>query len=164
MAYAKLRPRRGTKTEWELSDPILYEGELGIEFPDSGIGTGRCKFKIGDGYAKWTELEYAFDAEAADAIYGGTVTTHNNIWVRRGTTTEWKAENPVLGPGEIVYDETAHAIKVGNGESAFTDLQYIGYTWDVDGEWDFGNINQGIDPPGPDDEIYDFGNINLIEN
>ena len=108
--------------------------------------------------------EDTLTAEAADAIYGGTVTTHNDIWVRRGTTTEWKAENPVLGPGEIVYDETAHAIKVGNGESAFTDLQYIGYTWDVDGEWDFGNINQGIDPPGPDDEIYDFGNINLIEN
>ena len=40
MSFAKIRPRRSTKTEWELINPILMEGELGIEYPDSGIGTG----------------------------------------------------------------------------------------------------------------------------
>ena len=37
--YAKIRPRRGTATEWSILNPVLAEGELGVEFPDSGVGT-----------------------------------------------------------------------------------------------------------------------------
>ena len=99
MSYAKIRPRRSTKTEWELVNPILMEGELGIEFPDSGIGTGLCKFKIGDGFKKWSELAYAFDASNAGSIHGGTVSISNDICLRTGTTDEWETENPVLGLG-----------------------------------------------------------------
>lgn len=159
MSYAKIRPRRGSRSEWEIVDPILMEGELGIEHPDSGIGTGLCKFKIGDGIHKWSDLPYAFDAESARSIDGGSVTVHNNIYLRRGTTAEWEEENPVLGDGEIVYDETKQAIKIGDGNSRFTDLEYIGYTWEMDQEYDFGDIDQGAIIPGPGDEDYDFGDI-----
>ena len=73
MSYAKIRPRRGTKTEWNEINPVLMEGELGIEFPDSGVGSGKCKFKIGDGETRWGDLEYAFDGNSASAFDGGTV-------------------------------------------------------------------------------------------
>ena len=162
MSYAKIRPRRGTKTEWELVNPVLFEGELGIECPDTGVGTGLCKFKIGDGYKKWSELPYAFDASSATGIYGGTVSVYHDIWLRSGTTEEWSAANPVLGLGEIVYDTTKKAIKVGDGEHAFNSLNYIGYSWQVNNDFDFGDIDEAEIIPGPNDKDDDFGDYDVL--
>ncbi len=159
MSYAKIRPRRSTKSEWELINPILMEGEMGIEYPDSGIGTGLCKFKLGDGYKSWSELPFAFNAEAAEAIYGGTVTVSHDICLRTGSTDEWESVNPVLGYGEIAFDITKYAFKVGDGEHTFRALEYIGYSWEMDREYDFGDIDDGAIVPGPDDKDYDFGDI-----
>lgn len=58
MAYAKIRPRRGTATQWATANPVLMEGEQGIEVPDSGIGTGIVKMKFGDGVTAWNDLPY----------------------------------------------------------------------------------------------------------
>lgn len=162
MSYAKIRPRRGSTTEWNLINPVLMEGELGIEFPDSGIGTGLCKFKIGDGFKKWSDLAYAFNGSAAEAVYGGTVSVSHDIWLRAGTTDEWETANPVLGLGEIVFDITKGAIKIGDGEHNFKSLDYIGYTWEMDQEYDFGDEDDGDIIPGPDDKDYDFGDEDQI--
>lgn len=162
MSYAKIRPRRSTKTEWELINPTLLEGELGIEFPDSGIGTGLCKFKIGDGYTAWSDLKYAFNANAAEAIYGGTVSVSHDIYLRAGTTDEWETSNPILGLGEIVFDITKGAIKIGDGEHNFKSLDYIGYDWELDQEYDFGDEDDGDIIAGPDDKDYDFGDEDNI--
>lgn len=162
MSYAKLRPRRGTASEWELIDPVLMEGELGIEYPDTGIGTGLCKFKLGDGFKKWSELPYAFNAYSAESIYGGTVSVSNDIYLRTGTTEEWEAVNPILGLGEIVFDVTKGAIKIGDGEHSFTSLEYIGYSWEMDTEYDFGDIDDGEIVPGPDDKDLDFGDLDVV--
>ena len=159
MSYAKIRPRRGTKSEWEVINPVLLEGEMGVEFPDSGVGSGLCKFKIGNGIENWTDLPYAFDAGAALNIDAGSVSSTSYIYLKRGTTQEWEDLDPVLKNGEIVYDETKQAIKVGDGISKFTDLNYIGYTWEMDQEYDFGDIDEGAIIPGPSDQDYDFGDI-----
>ena len=58
MAYAKIRPRRGTATQWVTANPVLAEGEMGIEVPDTGVGTGTVKFKFGDGVTAWNDLPY----------------------------------------------------------------------------------------------------------
>lgn len=158
MSYAKIRPRRSTKTEWELVNPILMEGEMGIEYPDSGIGTGLCKFKVGDGKTKWKELAYAFNASSAEAIYGGSVTVFKDIVLRTGTTEEWETNNPILGRGEIVFDITKGAIKIGDGEHTFNVLDYIGYSWDLQ-NFDFGDIDEAPVVSTPDDKEYDFGEI-----
>ena len=159
MAYAKIRPRRGTMTEWQEINPVLMEGEFGIEFPDTGIGSGVCKFKIGNGVDKWSDLEYAFDAAMASSIDGGTVTVWNSIRVRRGTTDEWELNDPILQSGEIGFDITKGTIKIGDGEHSWKALDYIGYTWEMDKEYDFGDIDDGEIIPGPDDKDYDFGDI-----
>ena len=80
-------------------NPVIAEGELVIEVPESGVGTGLSKFKIGDGYTKYDDLPYAFDADAASSIYGGDVYEYNYICIRSGTTEEWSTENPVLAEG-----------------------------------------------------------------
>lgn len=61
MAYAKIRPKRGTTNQWETANTILAEGEIGIEFPNTGVGTGPIKIKQGNGVTPWNSLPYAVD-------------------------------------------------------------------------------------------------------
>lgn len=44
--YAKLRPRRSTATEWSAINPVLMEGEMGVEYPDTGVGTAYVSLKL----------------------------------------------------------------------------------------------------------------------
>lgn len=135
--FAKIRPRRSTATEWNIINPVLKEGEIGIECPDSGIGTGLCKFKIGDGETQWNSLPYAFDAIAALAIYGGGPTVSHDICLRAGTTDEWLTEDPVLKLGEPGFDITKMAMKIGDGEHTFSQIDYIG-----NDDFDFGDLDE----------------------
>jgi hypothetical protein len=160
--YAKIRPRRSTATEWSVINPVLQEGEWGVEFPDTGIGTGLCKFKIGDGFTQWNDLAYSFDAAAANAIYGGTVYISHDICLRSGTSDDWETANPVLKLGEAVFDITKSAFKCGDGEHSFTQLNYIGYNWEMDQEYDFGDIDDGEIVPTIDDKDYDFGDLDEL--
>lgn len=59
MSFARIRPRRGTKSQWESANTVLAEGELGVEVPNTGVGTGVSKMKIGDGTNGWNNLPYA---------------------------------------------------------------------------------------------------------
>lgn len=47
------------------------------------------------------------------------------IQVRRGTTSEWNSANPVLEEGEIGYNSTLGQIKVGDGDSTWSQLYYL---------------------------------------
>ena len=137
--YAKIRPARGNSTEWNAVDPVLLEGELAIEFPDSGIGSGLCKFKLGDGVKKWSQLAYAFDATNASSIVGGSVSTHHLISFRSGTADEWETANPVLTKGEPGFCTTNCRLKVGDGEHTWTELPYVdGRDEQTDRNYNFG--------------------------
>ena len=125
MAYAKIRPRRGTGYEWSVYNTVLAEGELGIQVPDTGIGTGLCKFKIGDGKTPWRELAYAFDGTAAAAIDGGGIEPTASIKIRSATSAEWSNNNPILGLKEIAYDSTMNSIKIGDGVTRWNALKFI---------------------------------------
>lgn len=159
--YAKIRPRRSTVTEWSILNPVLAEGEMGVEVPDSGVGTGLSKFKFGDGYTQWNDLPYAFDANAAQAIYGGNPFVSRDICLRAGTTDEWETEDPILKYGEVVIDTTLRAFKIGDGEHSFIELEYIGYIWQMDEDYDFGDLDAGQEPE-PEDRDYDFGDLDNL--
>ena len=65
-------PRRGSKTTMATTkkDYILAAGELFFEYPDTGIGTGACKVKLGDGVTTYENLEYAIENDTSgSAIY-----------------------------------------------------------------------------------------------
>jgi len=51
--------RRDSKANWELTNPILAEGELGIE-------TDTRKQKVGDGISHWNNLPYMSGSEIDD--------------------------------------------------------------------------------------------------
>ena len=161
MGYALIRPRRGTNTEWSLVNPVIEEGELIVVCPDSGVGTGLSKFKIGDGKTTYQNLPWAFDAGAA-YINGGTVDAFNVISLRGGTTQEWEEANPVLELYEVVYDSTKNALKIGDGVSHFMDLKYCG--GQEEQSFDFGildeyDIGEDVNPdPTPGTGDTDSGN------
>lgn len=62
MSYVKLRPRRSSASQWQYANPILSEGEMAVEVPDTGVGTGLVNFKFGDGVTPWNNLPYGFNA------------------------------------------------------------------------------------------------------
>ena len=50
--HTRFQQRRGTVARWAAVNPILQEGEIGLE-----LDTRRIKF--GDGVTAWNDLEYS---------------------------------------------------------------------------------------------------------
>ena len=64
--YNSLQPRRGSKTIMNSSTSdqgkiILNAGEIFLEYPDDGVGTGLSRIKVGDGTTPYYQLPYAID-------------------------------------------------------------------------------------------------------
>lgn len=49
-----------------------------------------------------------------------------NIKLRRGTSTQWTAADPVLKNGEIIVESDTKNIKIGDGATSYTALPYGG--------------------------------------
>ncbi len=58
----RMQQRRGTATQWTSADPILASGEIGLE-------TDTNKFKIGNGLATWSNLQYFNDTQDLLDLY-----------------------------------------------------------------------------------------------
>ena len=59
-----------------------------------------------------------------------------HITIRRDTTENWLASNPVLQLGEITYDTDKHGLKVGDGKHMWSALPFCGA--------DFNNLEQKL--------------------
>ena len=46
--------------------------------------------------------------------------------LRRGTSSVWNKNNPLLAAGEPGYELDTHKVKIGDGTSYWKDLPYIG--------------------------------------
>ncbi len=139
--YVKIRVRRGSESEWRAENPVLLEGELAAEYRDNGIPMGNVRFKMGDGVTHWNELPYCIDASVATSIIAGNYSSPNVIAIRYGTTEQWMVEDPVLKIGEPVFDTTKGEIKVGDGVHKFSELRYVGQTWERNNIYDFGDYD-----------------------
>jgi hypothetical protein len=47
------------------------------------------------------------------------------IQIRRGLASTWTSSNPVLSSGEIGFETDTYKLKIGNGSSAWTALNYF---------------------------------------
>lgn len=152
MAYSKIRPRRGTLYEWQTINPLLAEGELVVEVPDDGVGTGLSKFKIGDGVNHYNDLPYAFDGASASAIIGGDASNFSLIQLRAAEHNVWLGVDPVLAKNEITYDITVSGIKIGNGVDNWSKLPYL----ELFAEWtNYNGTGSGITDYGDEDAQSD---------
>ena len=138
-----LKPRRGSINQWATLNPILQLGEMGLEYPNEGISYGQCRIKFGDGVTPWNDLRYAIDFSEATGVDGGTPATESaRIKFKAGTTAEWLAYDPVLEAGEPAYDTVIKEIKIGDGVHKFSELKYVGQTWETTLVYDFGNYDE----------------------
>lgn len=80
----QIQLRRGTASEWTTNNPILAQGEMGLE-TDTG------KFKVGDGVKSWTALSYSSGPTGPQGPTGNKGSTGsyglNPIFSRQGTLT-----------------------------------------------------------------------------
>lgn len=65
-----IKLRRDVSWDWDAKNPILDDGEPGVE-------TNTRRFKIGDGYSLWSELPY-FTPLAPDGASDETILAHIN--------------------------------------------------------------------------------------
>lgn len=66
MAVERLQVRRDTAAAWTANNPVLADGEPGMEKPSG-------KVKYGDGVTPWTSLPYASEGPAGAAGPPGPV-------------------------------------------------------------------------------------------
>jgi hypothetical protein len=73
MGYKIIRPRRGIKSLWDAYKNKVYKsGEMLVESPESGVGSGPVNVKFGDGITPYYLLPYAIEAPINQAIEGST--------------------------------------------------------------------------------------------
>lgn len=74
-----------TAANWTFNNPILEEGQLGVESDvRNSVQTGTVKAKMGDGVSNWTELDYW--TPNAGNVVGAASSTDNAIARFDGTT------------------------------------------------------------------------------
>lgn len=61
----QIQLRNDTATNWTTANPILAQGEMGVELDT-------LKFKLGDGINTWTALPYGLASGEVTEIDGGT--------------------------------------------------------------------------------------------
>ena len=61
-----LRPRRGKKATAESQGIVLKRGEVFFECPDTGVGTGTGRLKVGDGTTAYASLPYFLNLDDAE--------------------------------------------------------------------------------------------------
>jgi len=77
----KLQFRRDTAANWETNNPILSEGELGLD-------TTNQRFKIGDGVNTWDNLEFAQYTNKAETFTATTTLAGSD-----GGSSDWTQES-----------------------------------------------------------------------
>ncbi len=125
MGYSVIKLRRGTLYENSVNNVLLQEGEIILEAPDTGVGTGLSKIKIGDGVTRYRDLPYALDGSSANSIIGGNASQFATISIRTDTSSNWKSLNPILAENEIAYDSSYNWFKLGDGVSTWNELEWM---------------------------------------
>lgn len=67
----RIQLRRGTTTQWSTANPVLADGEIGLD-------TTLDKFKIGDGTTAWNSLSFSGLTQSDLASYATTTSLSNH--------------------------------------------------------------------------------------
>lgn len=95
----RMLQRRGTTAEWEASDVVLGDGEIGFD-------TDTKQMKIGDGVSTWTELPYLYEL-LAHAV--ATYETAAHALATYETISDANAAHGILAADINTRETIAHA-------------------------------------------------------
>lgn len=130
--------RNDTAENWDRKNPILKEGEIGVE-------NGANKFKIGDGVKHWSELKYAGGEDAKNFIVVPTDESEIDI----------QAIIRTVGATEVHTGDTAivkRGIGDGTGKMSYTAYVYDS-TYSTDSGWKAMDGNYSADNVYFDDDL-----------
>ena len=141
----QFRPHRGSKSGMELSTLLLAAGELFVEYPDTGVGTGPSKIKIGDGVTQYKDLPYAIEGgEASSSIVEYDDDTSTTVTQALGHCTSGAYLSTIV-------PALKQAINLLNGEAVKT-ITSTGSTITVTGSGN--SINIEANPTGAISSVY----------
>ena len=144
----QIQLRRGTASQWTSANPILAEGEMGVE-----LDTGKWKF--GNGTSTWSILSYGSGAALLDADKGDiTVSGTGTVWtidtgavtyakmqaastssrVLGASSTSTTIQELTLGTGLSLSGTTLSATgaTVANGDYGDITVSATGTVWTID--------------------------------
>lgn len=118
--------RRGNATEWTTANPILAQGELGVE-------TDTLKFKCGDGTSTWTTLSYLINT-------GGYATLSGVETLTNKTLESPVVNSPLLNNGytEEVYALSGTAVQLSPANGSIQTWTLTGNSTPSLGSWNSG--------------------------
>ena len=121
------KPRRGKKSTMAGTKKatVLSAGEMFIEVPDTGAGTGHSKMKIGDGSTQYSSLPYAMGDTENDKIAFSNDTS-GNITTALNKVTSGAALKTMIAALKQAVSLANTSITQLNDES-----QKLGYMYDV---------------------------------
>lgn len=97
-----MQQKRGVASRWTSTNPILLDGEIGVE-------TDTKKIKFGDGITHWNDLEY-MQVDTKEIAYTHTQNAQLSVWHIN--------HNLSFIPNVLITDF--------NGNTLECDVQYIG--------------------------------------
>jgi hypothetical protein len=98
----RIQFRRGTASQWASANPVLADGELGLE-------TDTLKFKIGNGSSTWSSLSYS--SLPSTSVDASTATTKGDILVATGASTLARLGVGSSGQALVADSSTATGVK-----------------------------------------------------
>lgn len=107
MTKLRILLRRDTAANWTSANPVLGEGEAGIE-----MAAGPDRIKVGDGLTAWVDLPYLGEGQSVDSVNGET-----------GAVTLSAADvgaDPAGSAATVASTLTAHDATTGPGDHVAT--------------------------------------------
>ena len=114
------KPRRGKASTMNgtKSSTVLAAGEMFIELPDTGVGTGTCKMKMGDGVTAYGSLPYAMGGDIATTEITGGINddTSSTATAALANVTTGKTLGSIIGSLRRACSLNAEAIATLNDD------------------------------------------------
>lgn len=141
--------RNDSAENWTTKNPILLEGEFGVE-------NDSHKFKIGDGTTAWTGLAYAGTDEAAIQTLIDNAEDNVTSIDADADKTDTEALAGITAPGK--GDAAIIKRVISEGKKSYTAYVYDGTKWEaMDGNYNASNVYL-------DDDIVMAGNYTQVGN
>lgn len=108
-----MQQKRDSAANWTSENPILLDGQIGLEFNESL--NKYDKFKVGDGNTPWNSLDYQSNGGSGgiNNIY------QNQSWFDSNTTL-------ILDSGQVAFLEQTGRYKLGDGTTQLQSLAFLG--------------------------------------
>jgi hypothetical protein len=96
----RIQMRRGSTSDWNTTDPVLNEGEI-------GYNTTLGQIKVGDGSSLWSELDYLVSSGSLDTSLGNYIESTEKSAING--VAELDASKNILAPAGIIFEGTENA-------------------------------------------------------